>query len=69
MFTNIIAIMIEENHRRWYEYGNNVKTSIGSSHFSLVYGHDAVISIEVLVKALRVTKQHGLLIDDCPQVM
>ena len=41
-------------------YRTSKKLSINTTHFSLVYGHDAVLPVEVSVQSLRVARQNQL---------
>ena len=60
--------MLKENPRDWHKilsetlwaYRTSKRSSIGVSHFSLTYGQDAILPIEVVVPSLRVSRQNGL---------
>jgi hypothetical protein len=43
-----------------WAYRTSKSLSINTTHFSLVYGHDAVLPIEITVQSLRVAKQNQL---------
>ena len=43
-----------------WAYRTFKKLSINTTPYSLVYGHDAVIPIEIAVRSLRVAKQNQL---------
>jgi hypothetical protein len=43
-----------------WAYRTSKKLSINTTPFSLVYGHDAVLPVEVTIQLLRVTRQNQL---------
>ena len=43
-----------------WAYRTSKKLSINTTPFSLVYGHDAVLPVEVTVQSLRVARQNQL---------
>ena len=61
--------MIEKNPRdghrilseRVWGYRTSKRSSIWVSHFSLTYGQDAVLPMEVVVPSLRVSRKNGLI--------
>ena len=60
--------MLEDNPRDWHMILSKTlwasrtskRDSIGVSPYSLTYGHDAVLPMEMVVPSLRVSKQNGL---------
>ena len=52
-----------------WAYRTSKWLSINTTHFSLVYGHDAVLPVEVTVQSLRVAKQNELSHIDYKNVM
>ena len=60
--------MLEEKPRDWHRilsetlwaYRTSQRYSIGVSPYSLTYGHDAVLPMEVVVPSLRVSRHNGL---------
>ncbi|GLU22256.1 hypothetical protein SLE2022_383450 [Rubroshorea leprosula] len=69
--------MVDDNLRRWHELLSNTiwayKTSQRSATkvtpFSLTYGHDAVLTIELSTRSLRITIQHGLTFGEYNETM
>ncbi|XP_057745272.1 uncharacterized protein LOC130963141 [Arachis stenosperma] len=74
---NKILISLIKKHigskpRTWHEtlsqilwaYRNSQRGSTGTSPYKLVYGHDAVLPLEINLNTLRVSKQNDLLVDD-----
>jgi hypothetical protein len=43
-----------------WAYRTSKKLSINTTPFSLVYGHDAILHVEVTVQSLRVARQNQL---------
>jgi hypothetical protein len=43
-----------------WAYRTSKRLSINTTHFSLVYGHDAVLPTEITIQSLRVAKQNQL---------
>ncbi|XP_016207809.1 uncharacterized protein LOC107648468 [Arachis ipaensis] len=79
---NKILISLIKKHignkpRTWHEtlsqvlwvYRNSPRGSTSTSPYKLVYGHDAVLPIEVNLNTLRVSKQNDLPVDDCWNAM
>ncbi|XP_075478724.1 uncharacterized protein LOC142519564 [Primulina tabacum] len=62
----ILQKMMEENPRDWprllsetlWAYRTSKRTATGVSHFPLTFGHDAVLSLEIMVPSMRVAKQN-----------
>ena len=60
--------MLEDNPRDWHRisyetlraYRTFKRDYIGVSPYSLTYGQDAVLPMEVVVPSLRVSRQNGL---------
>ncbi|XP_073051301.1 uncharacterized protein [Primulina eburnea] len=60
--------MVEENHRDWprllsetlWAYRTSKRTATGVSPFSLTFGHDAVLPLEIMVPSMRVARQNEL---------
>jgi hypothetical protein len=65
---NNIRKVVDNNPTCWDElfsevlwaYRTSKRLSINTTPYSLVYGHDAVIPIEITVKSLRVARQNQL---------
>ncbi|XP_075515591.1 uncharacterized protein LOC142550238 [Primulina tabacum] len=63
-----ILQMMEENPRDWprllsetlWAYRTSKRTATGVSPFSLTFGHDAVLPLEIMVPSMRVAKQNEL---------
>ncbi|XP_072077837.1 uncharacterized protein [Arachis hypogaea] len=51
------------------EAANKILIKIGTSPYNLVYGHDAVLPLEINLNTLRVLKQDDFSIDDCWNAM
>ncbi|XP_016195958.1 uncharacterized protein LOC107637016 [Arachis ipaensis] len=68
----LIKKHIGNKPRTWHEtlsqvlwaYRNSPKGSTGTSPYKLVYGHDAVLPLEINLNTLRVSKQNDLPVDD-----
>ena len=64
---NILEKMLEDNLRDWHKilsktlwaYRTSKRDSIGVSPYSLTYGQDAVLPMEVVVPSLRVSRYNG----------
>ena len=77
MLIEILEKMLEENHKDWHEilsktlwaYGNSKSSSIRVSHFSITYGQDAVLPMEVVVPSLRVSKKNSLTTQEYSEAM
>ncbi|XP_016173350.1 uncharacterized protein LOC107615844 [Arachis ipaensis] len=69
---SLIKKHIGNKSRTWHEtlsqvlwtYRNLPRGSIGTSPYKLVYGHDAVLPLEINLNTLRVSKQNDLPVDD-----
>ena len=63
---------MEENPRDWHRllsetlwaYRTSKRCATGVSPYSLVYGHDVVLPMEVVVPSLRVAKHNGLILEE-----
>ncbi|XP_025661280.1 uncharacterized protein [Arachis hypogaea] len=68
----LIKKHIGNRPRMWHEtlsqvlwaYRNSPRGSTGTSPYKLVYGHDAVLPLEINLNTLRVSKQSELPVDD-----
>ncbi|XP_057760135.1 uncharacterized protein LOC130980476 [Arachis stenosperma] len=68
----LIKKHIGNKPQTWYEtlsqvlwaYQNSPRGSTGTSPYKLVYGHDAVLPLEINLNTLRVSKQNELPVDD-----
>ncbi|XP_016200297.1 uncharacterized protein LOC107641314 [Arachis ipaensis] len=68
----LIKKYIGNRPRTWHEtlsqvfwsYRNSPRGSTGTSPYKLVYGHDAVLPLEINLNTLRVSKQNDLPVDD-----
>ncbi|XP_015941283.1 uncharacterized protein LOC107466794 [Arachis duranensis] len=69
---NLIKKQIRSRPRTWHDtlsqvlwaYRNSPRGSTGTFPYKLVYGHDAVLPLEVNLNTLRVLKQDDFSIDD-----
>ncbi|XP_075515606.1 uncharacterized protein LOC142550255 [Primulina tabacum] len=69
--------MMEENLRDWprllsktlWAYRTSKRTATGVSHFSLTFGHDAVLPLEIMVPSMRVAKQNELSLEHYNEAM
>ena len=65
---NIMEKMLEDNPRDWHNilsetlwaYRTSKRDSTGVSPYSLTYGHDVVLPMELIVLSLRVSRKNGL---------
>ena len=65
---NILENMLEDNPKDWHiilfetlwTYRTSKRDSTGVSPYSLTYGQDVVLPMEVVVPSLRVSRQNGL---------
>ncbi|GKU93239.1 hypothetical protein SLEP1_g6847 [Rubroshorea leprosula] len=65
---NLLEKMVDDNPRCWHEllsdtiwaYKTSQRSSIKVTPFSLTYGHDAVLPMELSTRSLRIAIQHGL---------
>ncbi|XP_043687615.1 uncharacterized protein YagA-like [Telopea speciosissima] len=66
---NFLTKIVEENPRRWAELLSEVlwvfktsqRTSTGTTLFSLTYGHDAVLPMEISARSARVAYRQGFI--------
>ena len=64
--------MITNNPRIWHElsikvlsdYRTSKRTSIWVSPYTLTYGHDAILLVDIKLNSLRVAKQNHWTMDD-----
>ncbi|XP_016195360.1 uncharacterized protein LOC107636356 [Arachis ipaensis] len=64
--------MIGNRPRTWHEtlsqilwaYRNSPRGSTGTSPYKLVYGHDAVLPLEINLNTMRISRQDDLPVDD-----
>ena len=64
----ILDKMLKENPRDWHKilsktlwaYKTSKRSYIGVSHFSLTYGQDAILPMEVVLPSIRVSRQNDL---------
>nr|XP_025611703.1 uncharacterized protein LOC112705028 [Arachis hypogaea] len=69
---SLIKKHIGNRSRTWHEtlsqvlwaYQNSPRGSTSTSPYKLVYGHDAVLPLEINLNILRVSKQNNLPVDD-----
>ncbi|XP_073019398.1 uncharacterized protein [Primulina eburnea] len=69
--------MMEENPRDWpmllsetlWAYRTSKRTANGVSTFSLTFGHDAVLPLEINVPSMRVAKQNELSLEHYNEAM
>nr|XP_025702967.1 uncharacterized protein LOC112803701 [Arachis hypogaea] len=69
---DLIKKQIGNRPQTWHEtlsqvlwaYRNSPRGSTGTSPYKLVYGHDAVLPLEINMNTLRVSKQNNLSVDD-----
>ncbi|GKV20245.1 hypothetical protein SLEP1_g30401 [Rubroshorea leprosula] len=65
---NLLEKMVDDNPRYWHEllsdtiwaYRTSQRSSTKVTPFSLTYGHDAVLPMELSARSLRIAIQHGL---------
>ena len=65
---NILEKMLEDNPKYWHRilsktlwaYRTSKRDSIGVSPYSLTYGQDAMLLMEVVIPSLRVSRHNGL---------
>ncbi|XP_073298605.1 uncharacterized protein [Primulina huaijiensis] len=68
---------MEENPRDWprllsetlWAYRTSKRTATGVSPFSLTFGHDAVLLLEIMVPSMRVARENELLIEHYNEAM
>ncbi|XP_050387186.1 uncharacterized protein LOC126803419 [Argentina anserina] len=74
---NVLKRMIADKPRDWHNLLSETlwalrtskRSATGTTPFALTYGHDAVLLVEMRVKALRVAEQNGLTTEDYQQAM
>ena len=74
---SILKKMLDDNPRAWHTqldntlwaYRTSKRTPTDTTPYALMYGHDAVLPIEINVCSLRVREQHQLLGEDYVQAM
>ncbi|GKV01725.1 hypothetical protein SLEP1_g14266 [Rubroshorea leprosula] len=65
---NLLEKMVDDNLRRWHEllfetlwaYRTSQRSSTKITPFTLTYGHDAVLPMELTARSLRIAIQHNL---------
>ncbi|GKV15421.1 hypothetical protein SLEP1_g26217 [Rubroshorea leprosula] len=65
---NLLEKMVDDNPRRWHEllsdtiwaYRTSQRSSTKVTPFSLTYGHDAVLPMELSIRSLHIVIQNGL---------
>ena len=68
LFISILEKMLEDNPRDWHRilsetfwaYRTSKRDSIGVSPYSLTYGQDAMLPMEVVIHSLWVSRKNGL---------
>ncbi|GKU92847.1 hypothetical protein SLEP1_g6519 [Rubroshorea leprosula] len=74
---NLLEKMVDDNPRRWHEllsetlwaYKTSQKSSTKMTPFALTYGHDAVLSMKLTARSLRIAIQHNLQSGEYDQAM
>lgn len=74
---NVLKRMITDKPRDWHNILSDTlwalrtskRSATGTTPFALTYGHDAMLPVEIQVKALRVAEQHNLTVGDYTQAM
>ncbi|CAL9011166.1 unnamed protein product [Prunus brigantina] len=74
---NIIRRMLEKNPKQWHEklsetlwaYRTSKRDATGMTLYTLTYGHDAILPMEITVQSLRIAQQHNLVGEDYAQTM
>ncbi|GKV15581.1 hypothetical protein SLEP1_g26361 [Rubroshorea leprosula] len=74
---NLLEKMVDDNPRRWHEllsdtiwaYRTSQRSSTKVTPFSLTYGHDAVLPMELSARSLRIAIQHGLTFGEYNEAM
>ncbi|XP_050387546.1 uncharacterized protein LOC126803868 [Argentina anserina] len=74
---SILKRILDANPRSWHTeldhtlwaYRTSKQTPTGTTPYTLMYGHDAVLPIEINVQSLRVREQHQLIGEDYVQDM
>ncbi|XP_024164374.1 protein NYNRIN-like [Rosa chinensis] len=69
----LLKKMLEVNPRQWHEtlwaYRTSKRNPTATTPYALMFGHDAVLPLEVNVQSLRVQEQHHLIREDYVQAM
>ncbi|XP_061993932.1 uncharacterized protein LOC133711866 [Rosa rugosa] len=73
----LLKKMLAENPRQWHEtlyetlwaYRTSKRNPIATTPYALMFGHDAVLHLEINVQSLRVQDQHHLISEDYVQAM
>ena len=74
---DIIKRMLADNARDWHNeldntlwaYRTSKRSPTGTTPYALMFGHDAVLPLEINVRSLRVQEQHQLIGEDYVQAM
>ncbi|XP_050384206.1 uncharacterized protein LOC126800839 [Argentina anserina] len=74
---SILKRMLDANSRSWHTeldhtlwaYRTSKRTPTGTTPYALMYGHDAVLPLEINVQSLRVCEHHQLIGEDYGQAM
>jgi hypothetical protein len=74
---SILRKMLESNKRNWHEdlyntlwaYRTSKRSPTGTTPYALVFGHDAILPLEINVRSLRIQEQHHLIGEDYVQAM
>ncbi|XP_024196242.1 uncharacterized protein LOC112199457 [Rosa chinensis] len=74
---NLLKKMLEANPQQWHEtlyetlwaYRTSKWNPTATTPYALMFGHDAVLPLEVNVQSLQVQKQHHLIGEDYVQAM
>ncbi|GKV43113.1 hypothetical protein SLEP1_g50447 [Rubroshorea leprosula] len=74
---NLLEKMVDDNPRRWHEllfdtiwaYRTSQKSSTKVTPFSLTYGHDVVLPMELSARSLRIAIQCGLTFGEYNEAM
>lgn len=72
-----LSLLIGQNPRSWHEllpqvlwtYNTTCRTSIGVSLYTLTYGHDVVLPMEIVIPTFKTTFQLGLTPDEFNEAM
>jgi hypothetical protein len=73
----MVKLMLADNARDWHNeldstlwaYRTSKRSSMGTTPYALMYGHDVVLPLEINVCSLRVQEQHQLLGEEYVQAM
>ena len=74
---DVIKRMLADNARDWHNeldntlwaYRTSKRSPTGTTPYALMFGHDAVLPLEINVRSLRVQEQHQLIGEDYVQAM